>query len=143
MRPRLNNIGVNSWHSPDGTSIRFAIASLIVVPLIDAYGWRSIFLPAFVVLLVSPLVTLYSESSRFKNVKEQSVGDENGKGLSDSLFELLKNTKLIYLYVLPVAFLSFCNWWNDLFLVNLSCVTLRCDAISSGSIVGSSYAVAL
>ena len=30
---------------------------------------------------------------RFKNVKEQSVGDENGKGLLDSLFELLEEHK--------------------------------------------------
>ena len=81
---------------------------------------------------------LLPESSRFKNVRT-IVGDENGKRLSDSLFELLKNTKLIYLYVLPVVFYQFCNWWNDLFLADFSVSHYGMTLSQAGSIVGSSY----
>ena len=63
-----------------GYPFGFAIASLIVVPLIDTYGWRSIFLPAFIVLLISPLIAyVLPESSTFKNL-QQTSGDENAKG---------------------------------------------------------------
>ena len=126
-----------------GYPLGFAIASLIVVPLIDAYGWRSIFLPAFVVLLVSPLIAyLLPESSRFKNVKEQSVGDENGKGLSDSLFELLEEHKTnLFICFAGSFFISFAiggtTYFLPTFLVSHYGMTLS----QAGSIVGSSYAI--
>lgn len=125
-----------------GYPFGFAIASLIVVPLIDTYGWRSIFLPAFIVLLISPLIAyVLPESSTFKNL-QQTSGDENAKGLSDSLRELLSDHKPHLFICFAGSFLislaiGGTTYFLPTFLVSHYDMTLS----QAGAIVGSSYAI--
>lgn len=126
-----------------GYPFGFAIASLIVVPLIDTYGWRSIFLPAFVVLLVSPLIAyLLPESSTFKSVQMQKGDDENTKGISGSLYELLRDHKPNLFICFTGSFLislaiGGTTYFLPTFLVSHYSMTLS----QAGAIVGSSYAI--
>ena len=51
-----------------GYPLGFALSAAVITPFIDTYGWRSAFLPAFVVLLCSPLMYfLLPESARYEN----------------------------------------------------------------------------
>jgi MFS transporter, SHS family, lactate transporter len=52
--PRLR--GVLSGLLQMGYPLGFVIASLVAAPMIESTGWRSIFLPAFAVVLMAPLL---------------------------------------------------------------------------------------
>lgn len=78
-----------------GYPIGFFVASLVAAPLIGAYGWRAVFLPAFLVIpLAFVLGRLLKETNRFKQIraepgeakKRHSIGQHFGELLSKQLW---------------------------------------------------------
>ena len=72
-----------------GYPIGFFVASLIAAPLIDTYGWRSVFLPAFLVVpLAFILGRLLKETSRFKQVSANPVQTKKRPSIRQHMGEL-------------------------------------------------------
>lgn len=65
-----------------GYALGWFLAAMVGAPILEAFGWRYIFLPALAVVPLAFLIARYlPESQRF--VKHQAEGGSDGKGLWD------------------------------------------------------------
>jgi MFS family permease len=70
--PRLRGVMVGLLQC--GYPIGWFVASIVVVPLMTSYGWRSIFLVGFVIIAISALVyRMVPESPRFAAVQQAAA----------------------------------------------------------------------
>jgi MFS family permease len=83
--PRLRGVMVGLLQC--GYPIGWFVASMVVVPLMTHYGWRSIFLVGFVIVPLSALVyRLVPESPRFEVVKQVAANRESWRDHLGELF---------------------------------------------------------
>lgn len=81
--PRLR--GIFAGFLQMGYPLGFFVGSLFAAPLLESFGWRAIFVPAFLVIPAAFLIGRYlPESSRFTETRAQvlaygATGDQNAK----------------------------------------------------------------
>lgn len=91
--PRLRGVMIGLLQC--GYPIGWFVASLLVVPLMTRYGWRSIFLVGFAVVPLSLLVwRIVPESPRFERVRDQGANRESAAARVREVFggRLLRRT---------------------------------------------------
>lgn len=125
-----------------GYPLGFALSALVVSPFIDTYGWRSVFLPAFLILFFSPVIYYFlPESPKFEQIKN------SGKNLikedfSYSLRKLVSDYKgPLFICFAGSFFVSMAIGGTSYFLPTFLVDHFGLSLSEASKIVGSSYAI--
>lgn len=139
--PRIRGVMIGLLQC--GYPIGWFAASIIVVPLMSHYGWRSIFLMGFVVVPLSMLVyRLVPESPRFEIVKQAHANRESWR---DHLRELVSGGRARRTLLSGLAFFAQGAAYagSAFYLPTFFHLVRGYDEAEAARIVGMSYGIGL
>jgi MFS family permease len=125
-----------------GYPLGFALSALVITPFIDSHGWRSVFLPAFIIFFLSPILYYYMpESSRFTQSKSKR-NDEARDSFLFGIKDLLSRYKTPLLVCFSGSFfVSMAIGGTSYFLPTYLVDHFGLPLSEAGKVVGSSYAI--
>ncbi len=124
-----------------GYPLGFAFASLIAVPMIAAYGWRSIFFAGFIVAALAPLLgRLLPESTKFEKEQAALVQPTRATDRIRRLFETDLRRRSLVCFV-GSFLISLAIGGTTYFLPTYLVQAHRFDPAEASRIAGFSYAI--